>query len=378
MLVPQSSPKLGHADELRHRSRWIQDPSGALSVEPVYYGELFTNARGGKSTEKATLYQGLLDIGIRLDLEKSGLELPGDLYVLAQNTHGRGLTQDFIGDTQVISNIDSFDNIMQVGEYWWETRWIDDEILIRLGKQDFNSEFQHIEAAANFIHSTFGLSPSTAFPTYPYQAMGAVTLLQLSDLLQLKVGGWNAFTRGGSWGFSESDSFLVAGELERRYSIADDGLLGIFAVGAVYESAGVLDGQTVSPVREYFIQWEQTVFRERSWDGEDNQGMALFAGYYPRFPGERPLAESIGDSLVGGLTYTGLLHDRNEDVIGLGVAWSELFQGGSNQETAIEIFYRAAWTTRASIQPDIQYICSPSGIFEDALAAGIRLELTPR
>lgn len=365
------------ADDWKQQRISDEEESSFLSVQPIYFGEVFTNARGGKFAQGATQYLGLLNLEFGLDLQKSGLKLPGRLFVLAQNTHGRGLTEDFVGDTQVISNIDSFRNIAQIGEYWWETSWLDDDVTIRLGKQDINTEFQNIEGAGYFIQSTFGLSPSTAFPTYPDQALGAVALFQLRESLQLKMGAWSAFARGSTWGLSDSGAYLVVGELERRYALAGELFPGVIAVGALYESAGVLDGQSVSAVREYFVQWEQSLYRERPWDEDCNQGLAAFAGYYPRFPGDQPITKSIGDSAVGGFTYTGLMPGRDNDVLGVGLAWSELFQGGTNREMATELFYRAVWSQKLSFQPDIQYISSPSGIFKDALAIGIRLELRP-
>ena len=54
------------------------------------------------------------------DFEAMRLPLPGKFFLLGQNTHGRGLTDNFVGDTQVLSNIDSFRNITRVSEYWWE------------------------------------------------------------------------------------------------------------------------------------------------------------------------------------------------------------------------------------------------------------------
>lgn len=62
-----------------------------ISIEPVYYGEVFTNARGGLSTDDATQYQALFDLPLTLDFQKSRLPLPGRFFLLAQNTHGRGL-----------------------------------------------------------------------------------------------------------------------------------------------------------------------------------------------------------------------------------------------------------------------------------------------
>ena len=87
-----------------------------ITLEPVYYGEVFTNARGGLSTNDATKFAGLLDLAVTFDLDAMKVPLPGRLFLLGQNTHGRGLTNDFVGDTQVVSNIDAFGNIMQVSE----------------------------------------------------------------------------------------------------------------------------------------------------------------------------------------------------------------------------------------------------------------------
>ena len=138
-------------------------PDGGISLEPVYYGELFSNTRGGISTSGATRYEALLDLPFTIDFEQMQSPLPGRFFLLAQNTHGQGLTEDFVGDTQVVSNIDSFNNIMQVSEYWWEFGLFDDQLVVRLGKQDLNTEFLVIDLAEDFIQSSFGLSPNVKF-----------------------------------------------------------------------------------------------------------------------------------------------------------------------------------------------------------------------
>jgi porin len=347
-----------------------------ISINPMYYGEVFSNARGGRTTKGATQYQALFDLALAVDLEKTRLPLPGNFFLLAQNTHGRGLSEDFVGDTQVLSNIDSFDNIMHVSEYWWEFGLLDDDVTVRLGKQDVNTEFLFIELAEDFIQSTFGLSPSTAYPTYPDQSMGAVALVQINESTRLKAGVWDALSSGGNWGFSGNSTVLMIGELECTYALFDDTLPGTLTLGAAYESAGELSGQPISPVQEYIVQFEQLIYRECSCDDRDPQGLAIFAGYYPRFPGSKITEESIGDSFVAGLVYSGLIPQRDEDVLGAGVAWAELFRGGTNQETVFEVFYKAQVTPRVSIQPDLQYIASPSGIYRDALAVGVRFQLT--
>jgi carbohydrate-selective porin OprB len=104
-----------------------------IRIAPIYYGEVFSNTRGGITTNGATQYEGLLDLPVELDFAGLGLPVPGRFVLLGQNTHGRGLSQDFIGDFQTVSNIDSFDNMMQVSEFWWEVPLLESNVLVRLG-----------------------------------------------------------------------------------------------------------------------------------------------------------------------------------------------------------------------------------------------------
>lgn len=349
-------------------------PGGGIPLEPVYYGEVFTNTRGGISTSGATRYAALLDLPLTIDFEKMRSPLPGRFFLLAQNTHGRGLTEDFVGDTQVVSNIDSFDNIMQVSEYWWEFGLFDDQLVVRLGKQDLNTEFLVMNLADDFIQSSFGLSPNLGFPSYPSPSMAAVVLAQLTPSLELKLGIWDALAEGGGWGFSNNDVMLTVGELEYEYALADGQLPGALAIAIGHASAGDVFGQAVPSENGYYIQLEQLVFRENRCDELNPQGLGLFVSYLPRSStGENPLPV-INDSVVGGMVYTGLIPGRDEDVVGAGLAWARLHQGGTNQETAVELFYKANLTPSMSIQPDIQYIATPSGIHSDALVFGMRFQ----
>ena len=95
------------------QSLWEQccAQSPGISMQPVYTGEVFSNTRGGLSADGAVRYQALVDLPLAVDFQQFDLPFDGRFFVLAQNTHGGGLTEDFVGDTQVLSNIDSFTNI---------------------------------------------------------------------------------------------------------------------------------------------------------------------------------------------------------------------------------------------------------------------------
>jgi porin len=350
----------------------FRDHQRGIFIEPVYYGEVFSNTRGGISTNGATQYQALLDLPISLDFEKMQLPLPGNFFLLAQNTHGRGVTEDFVGDTLVISDIDSFDNIMQVSEYWWEFGLLDDNMIVRVGKQDLNTEFVYMDTASEFIQSSFELTPSAGLPSFPDPSMAAVVLMQLNSALQFKVGVWDALASGGSWGFSGNDTMVVIGELEYRYALGTGQFPGTIAVAAAYASEGAISGAPFGSSGGYAAQIEQAIYLE---GGDNEQGLGIFAAYYPRFADPPIVAKSIGDNFVAGLVYTGLIPNRDQDVLGSGVAWAELFQGGTNEETVVELFYKAQLTPRTSVQPDLQYIFTPSGIHRDALAVGVRFQV---
>ena len=59
-------------------------------------------------------------------------------------------------------------------------------------------------------------------------------------------------------------------------------------------------------------------------------------------------------------------------MVGAGIAWARLNQGGTNREIVVEGFYKVQVTPSVSLQPDLQYIASPSGIYGDSLAVGLR------
>jgi len=41
----------------------------------------------------------------------------------------------------------------------------------------------------------------------------------------------------------------------------------------------------------------------------------------------------------------------------------------------VEVFYKAHLTPWATVQPDLQYVASPSGLYRDSLVVGLRFEI---
>ena len=142
-----------------------------------------------------------------------------------------------------------------------------------------------------------------------------------------------------------------------------------------YASGGDAHGAAIPSIFSYYIQVEQLIYRESSGAGGPVQGLGAFASYSARFPSSPTPLTSVTEAYFGGVVYRGLLPQRGSDVTGIGAAVARLSQGGSKQETAIEVFYKAHLTPTMSIQPDVQYVVSPSGLYRDALVVGVRFQL---
>ncbi len=348
---------------------------GPLTVEYVYTGEVFNNMRGGLNTTGATRYRGNLDLFVLTDLDKMGLPPGGIFMIYAQNGHGRGLTLDDVGDLQFISNIDALD-FMQVSEYWWERRLWDDGAVMRLGKQDANESFAAVEMADHFIHSSFGYHPTIPMPTFPDPSMAATFSWHLTEMFAVQLGVWDGVPNGRNWGFSGTGVTFTIIEFEFQYELFGS-LPGYVHVGPWHNSDTWDDLQPGSNLtfdgnHGFHIEAEQLLYRECNCK-ENNQGLGTFVQYGWAPEDRNEFHQYIG----GGVVYRGLIHGRDEDVTGLGVAHLLLSDRLSDvtYETAIELFHKVQVCPWAVLQPDLQFIANPGGNGRDAFVFGVRMEL---
>jgi porin len=121
--------------------------------------------------------------------------------------------------------------------------------------------------------------------------------------------------------------------------------------------------------------------------GEDStQGLGLFfrAGLSPQDRSAYELA------LDGGLHYQGLIPGRDQDALGLGVAYVQISDdliraqkasgaaAISDYELALEVTYQFVVQPWWAIQPDFQWVHHPGGsdALSDAFVLGLRTRLT--
>ncbi len=380
---------------------WHEYADGCVTGEFVYTGEVFNNARGGISTKDATRYRGNLDTILTFDLDRiAGLQ-DGIFFLYGQEGHGRGITGEFVGDYQTLSNIDA-PNFTQVSEYWWLQPVADGLVTFKIGKQDCNADFAALDAASSFIQSSFGFPPNIPLATFPNPGLGSAVYLTPNDEWWFGCGVFDGASDGRMWGFSDlgRGGALSLYEAIYRPAFAEGRLPGGYHAGAWYHSAevnGIATGAPHSGNHGFYLLAEQFVWNE-STDPEDDQGLAIFgqASWAPEEWNE------ISEYYGGGLLYKGLLRGRDNDYVGLAVAHARfspqllspnvlsvqsIHRGqmhtlvplaagdGAMVETAVELFYLAEVLPWVQVQPDIQYIATPSGTERDALAVGVRFQM---
>jgi porin len=350
----------------------ITDSPQALRIEHVYTGEEFGNVSGG--IKKGHSYRGNFDLTLTVDTEKANVWKGGMFFLYFENGHGKGITNEYVGDLQVLSNIDARE-FSQISEYYIGQSFMDDRLRLKIGKQDANKDFNVTDSALEFINSSFGLMPNVPIPTFPDPSLGVSGCISLTGNVSMKAGIFDGEGRGGSWGFSTafgSDATSVSiGELGITNEYLGNGALKLGAWrrgGKSYSLRGTR--MRTSNYGGYLILEERIIGSDEE---KDTPCLTSFV-QYGAAPGE---FNEITNYIGFGIRASGFAAPRPEDSFGLGMARAVMSDDLPlmKDETALEAYYLAPFRNIIMVQPDIQYILNPGGNGRDALVTGIRFGL---
>lgn len=173
------SPFEGMAGELGEREFLLGDWGGlrtrlserGYDFEAAYTAEYLWNLHGGART--GSDYRADLSLSLSIDTGKAGWWEDGSFFVHLQGQHGNGITEKFVQDFQVLSNIDA-DDFFQVSELWYQHAFFDGQLTLKLGKLEGNADFAFVEYGGVFSNSSAGFSPTIPLVTYPDQDWGFV------------------------------------------------------------------------------------------------------------------------------------------------------------------------------------------------------------
>lgn len=357
---------------------WHQ--AGPITAELLYTGEVFNNARGGLTTKGATRYRGDVALTLRLDTLNAGWWDGGEFLVYLQHDHGRTLTQQFVGDGQYYSSIDTGldQDITQLGEYTYQHTFGEDLFSVKAGRQDANENFAFADLGGDFVNSSFITLANVPLPTWPYQTLGVSSLFQPASQLRLGGGVYDHGTDHGQWWMTAVNrGVFVIGQADYQpFAEDEDALLTLVRCGGWYttsDTAAVDAGADFGSNHGFYATLDQMLWPE-SEDRE--QGLGAFL-QYSWAPADR---NQVDQSWGAGLVCRGLLRNRDTDTLGAGFTVIEFSPdlrdlNGQTSETAFELFYKARVRSWLTLQPDLQYIERPNGNGRDALVAGFRCEV---
>lgn len=351
-----------------------------ITLEYVYTGDVWNNARGGLRTRNATTYRGNLDVTLTARLDELEHGPGGVFFMYFENGHGRGPTQRYTGDWQYIDNIDAQD-FVGLQELWWDKVVFEDFMRVRVGKMDGSLEFGVLDLGGDFLNASFGITPTLGtLPQFPYTTFGVVSFWQLTDELEFKVGVLNG--SGPIDPLPKPTSRYFGGKGDRAFTIGQltyrtdfDGKPGDAHVGVWYDGqsyARLPDGIERRGNHGVYMGAEQMLWKENAEDEEDAQGFGVFV-QYGWCPDDINL---IRYHIGGGAVWKGLIEGRDDDTTGIGITRAEFseYLPGQGAETTTEFFYKAPLNKYLTLQPDVQYVSSPNGMLNNAWVFGLRFE----
>jgi len=388
-----------------------------VNIYGGYAADIWGNTTGG--IRQGSVYNGLLKFGVNLDFQKlmdiPGLKFQTSWYWLS----GKDASADLVGNIFTISDNAGFATL-RVFELWAEQSLLNDKISIRVGQMEADTEFATSTFAYLFLNGTFGW-PAYIYanipnggPGLPMSAIGVritanptVCTTVRSGVFQGNVFPQYVNRHGFDYNLDPSNGYLWLNEAEFRSS--PFGLPATYKAGAWFDTANF--AKPGNPAHEY--PWNYGLYLiadQKLWtptsdsvplvsDGKsqpdkqidpkgspaNNKGLGWF-GRCAFSPQDRSFMEFYFDT---GLAYTGLIPTRDNDQIGLAVAYGNLSppqanvflsRGSSNAgyELLLESTYSAIVNKWLSIQPDLQYVIHPgaTGALGNALVVGCRASIT--
>ncbi|HVC62253.1 MAG TPA: carbohydrate porin [Acetobacteraceae bacterium] len=391
--------------------------------------EVWDNSAGGR--RRGATYDGLTTASLQIDLDRLAGWSGATFFVDAFQIHGRGPSDNLVGNLQDVSNIEATRGA-KLYDLWLEQTLLNGRLNVRLGQEGAADEMAIVGDAALFLNASFGFPavPTTDLPSggpnYPMAAPFVRVRYRPGDAITLvgaafsgdpaPPGGGDPQRRdAGGAAFRLNDHALLFAELWYSRNAGRDaaGLPAVFKLGAwfdsgrfadpLYDSTGLSLANPASsgvPRRHlhdfaFYGILDQTVWRKAD---NPHEGVAVFLQVMGA-PGDRNLSSLFVEA---GLNWKAPIAGRDNDAFGLAVAYEGIgaaarrfssglaFFSGSGvpydrNETVVEAtcqYQVAPWWT---LQPDAQYVVNPgAGIpagpnrkpLKDAFIVGVRAIIT--
>lgn len=329
----------------------LPPPTNGLSYALSWQADTYENVAGGLRRGNAT--DSVLYAGFRLDTGALGAWQGGRLNAQLQAIRSTNPSA-YAGDLQTLSNLTA-PNQTEIAALWYSQSIGD--LLLRGGIINLNAYFNVNNAAQLYPNSSFGIIPtiSANVPSSIYPNFGWGMMAQIGKA-------------EGDWRFG-----LFQGNPSDRSSVLRDGAMLIterdwrdrhsgshLQLGAWYRGA---PQPASAPTRD----WGAYANVERHLPHSPDTTAFLQLGLSP--PATNPVPIYLGT----GLHFHHVAPAVSDIAVGIARAWIRDHAAETSIEATVSFpFSRGA----AFLQPDLQYILHPSGIYPNALVVGLRVGLT--
>ncbi len=411
-----------------------QDTAGPSKQESLSFGvqeqaEAWTNQAGGR--QRGVTANGLLTLSLNADLgvlaSLDGWRLYGSVFQI----HGRGISQDLVGNLQTISNIEATRST-KLYNLWITKQFFDGRLDLRIGQEGANDEMMISQQAQLFLNSSFGYPALLAAnlpsggPNYPIAAPMTRWVYKFGEAVSWSGAIFDGDPAGPGAGdpqlrdrygmaFRLRDAPLIFNELWFRPEGAFEGYLpGLWKVG-IWRHDGDFADQRFDPTggkialtgaaglqhrgnHGFYAVIDQQIWRR---PGTDDQGLGVW-GLAMSSPQDRNLIDLF---VEGGLTFKGLVESRPKDTLGLAFAYmrtskaartyyADGYAAGTGLkpiqafEFVTELTYQAIISDKLTLQPSLQYVRNPGAAIpisanrfsqdyqKPAFVAGVRATLS--
>lgn len=361
-----------------------------------YTGEEFANLAGG--TGRGAEYEGLLKFGLTIDFEKVVKWKGASLYFSVLYPHGSGITNKYVHDLNVLSNIDAYDS-WRLFEAWVQQDLFDHHFSLRVGQLTTDNNFFVSDSAELYVNSAYGVVGTALHniitPIYPVASPGVwfkitptpswyFQAMVVNDDPGMQDGNNKHGLRYSFYGDASPLFFFELGYL--RTGTDDAPILeGKYKVGGYYDAGLFPDNQGGLPHRGSSAWWlviDQQLYRESYKPKEPFQGLGAFGRISTAEEDRNPVTFYFD----AGLNYTGPFPGRDKDILGVAFSYqrlSSLLQQPdgspvpSHHEHVLEVTYQWTVNDHLFFQPDLQYIFNPGAVhtIPNALVVGLRFNI---